>query len=149
MTEDLLDDILSWNVTCSKSRDRSRETLECAINLIKEEVNELSAACDLDDKVEIADACADIIWTTVGLMYQRFGYFNTLDILEEVSYSNYSKLTGPSDDVEEEVRNFKSMGVDVSYVSPDGIIGCFQDSNGKVRKPSWYKAPDLKEVLRE
>ena len=72
----LLEDTLEWNMACSKPRDTSPETLKQAVDLIKEEVQELLTAVDLEDEVEIADACVDIVWVVAGLMYQRFGKFH-------------------------------------------------------------------------
>jgi NTP pyrophosphatase (non-canonical NTP hydrolase) len=144
----LLEDTLEWNMACSKPRDTSPETLKQAVDLIKEEVQELLTAVDLEDEVEIADACVDIVWVVAGLMYQRFGYVKTTDLFEEVSRSNYSKLTGPADDIEKEIEEFSKIGVEVRHVGND-MIGAFLDNNNKVRKPSWFKQPDIAGVLNE
>lgn len=144
----LIEDVLEWNMACSKPRDTSPETLKQAVDLIKEEVQELLTAVDLEDEVEIADACVDIVWVVAGLMYQRFGYVKTTDLFEEVSRSNYSKLTGPADDIEKEIEEFSKIGVEVRHVGND-MIGAFLDNNNKVRKPSWFKQPDIAGVLNE
>ena len=144
----LIEDVLEWNMACSKPRDTSPETLKQAVDLIKEEVQELLTAVDLEDEVEIADACVDIVWVVAGLMYQRFGYVKTTDLFEEVSRSNYSKLTGPADDIEKEIKEFSKIGVEVRHVGND-MIGAFLDNNNKVRKPSWFKKPDIAGVLNE
>ena len=144
----LIEDILEWNIACSKPRDDSQETLQQAANLIKEEVQELLTAVDLEDEVEIADACVDIVWVIAGLMYQRYGFIKTTELFEEVSRSNYSKLASIADDIDGEVEKFAEMGVSVQYKGND-MIGAFLDDNNKVRKPSWFKEPDIKGVLDE
>lgn len=142
----LIEDMLEWNMACSKPRDTSVEILKQAVDLIKEEVQELLTAVDLEDEVEIADACVDIVWVVAGLMYQRFGYIKTTELFEEVSRSNYSKLAGIADDIDGEIENFSKLGVDVQFAGND-LVGAFLDENNKVRKPSWFKEPDIKGVL--
>lgn len=89
------------------------------MELIKEEFMELHNAFQKFDVVEVADACADLIWVieglahTMGIPMQR--------VWNEVARSNHSKI------------------------SADGTVKKRED--GKVMKPDTYSPPDIKGVL--
>lgn len=90
-----------------------------AIDLIREEVEELEAAVSVDDDVEILDAAADIMFTLYGLV-AKAGLDSHLDeVFYEVIRSNWTKY------VENPVY----------------------DENGKVGKPDTYEPPRIKEII--
>ena len=60
------------------------------IDLIKEELNELTEAMNNKDLLEVADALTDILYVTYGAGH-AFG-INLDDCFEEVQNSNMSKL---------------------------------------------------------
>lgn len=91
------------------------------LDLIEEEFNELQAAVNDGDLVEIADALADLVYVTYGTAIE---YGIELDpVVQEVHESNMLKL------------------------NPDGDVD--YDENGKVRKPDYWESPDIEGVLRE
>jgi len=57
--------------------------------LVSEEFNELSIAFKNKDIVEIADACADLIWVNEGLMYSLG--IDPQVVWDEITKSNNSK----------------------------------------------------------
>jgi predicted HAD superfamily Cof-like phosphohydrolase len=87
-------------------------------NLVAEEFDELSVAYLKKDIVEVADACADIVWVVEGLMYS-LGIDPQL-VWDEISKSNSSKII-------------------------NGKLAKRED--GKVLKPDSYQPPNLKRVL--
>lgn len=91
------------------------------LDLIEEEFNELQAAVNDDDIIEIADALADLAYVVYGTAAE---YGIDLDpVIQEVHESNMLKL------------------------QPDGEVD--YDENGKVRKPDYWAAPDIRGVLEE
>lgn len=101
---------------CSEEEAKFRWS---AIDLIKEEVEELEVAVNADDEVEMLDAVADIMFTLYGLV-AKAGLDELVDeAFYEVVRSNWTKY------VENPVY----------------------DENGKVGKPDTYKPPRIKEIV--
>lgn len=92
---------------------------ELAVSMVEEEVDELRQAYQSRDIVEVADALADIIYTTIGCAVD-FGIDLNL-VFREVHRSNMQK------------------------VWPDGKV--HYHHNGKVAKPAGWQPPNIKEVL--
>lgn len=90
-----------------------------AIDLIREEVEELEAAVSVDDDVEILDAAADIMFTLYGLVAKAGLDAHIDEVFYEVVRSNWTKH------VENPVY----------------------DENGKVDKPDTYEPPRIKEII--
>ena len=89
------------------------------LDLIKEELNELTEAMNNKDLLEVADALTDILYVTYGAGH-AFG-INLDKCFEEVQNSNMSKL----DDNGKPIYN----------------------ENGKVMKGPNYFKPDLKKFI--
>jgi predicted HAD superfamily Cof-like phosphohydrolase len=65
---------------------------ECRMNLLLEEVEELTWAYEKDDMVEVVDAIVDCLYVLLGTALQ-FGITNVLEeCFDEVHRSNMSKL---------------------------------------------------------
>ena len=96
-----------------------RATQRFRIGLIEEELEELIAACAVDDIVEVADALGDIAYVVYG-MARVYG-IDLDEVTDEIHRSNMTKTTG-------------------------GKVERRED--GKVLKPAHYQAPDLDSVLR-
>ena len=87
-------------------------------NLVAEEFDELSIAYLKKDIVEVADACADIVWVVEGLMYSLG--IDPQVVWDEIAKSNSSKTV-------------------------DGKL--IKREDGKVLKPESYKAPNIQKAL--
>jgi len=87
-------------------------------NLVAEEFDELGVAYLKKDIVEVADACADIIWVVEGLMYSLG--IDPQTVWDEVARSNHSKT------------------VDGQLIKRD---------DGKVLKPETYSPPNIQKAL--
>ena len=93
-----------------------------AMDLLTEEVGEMKDAIDSMNQVEILDAAADIIFVLAGIV-EKAGLGKYMDeVMVEVLESNNTKI------------------------SPFGEV--IRDANGKIGKPSTYRAPDLPEAMR-
>lgn len=87
-------------------------------SLVREEVIELNEAFKKNDVVEIADACADIIWVVEGLCHSLG--IPLQQVWDEVARSNMSKTV-----------NGKLI----------------KREDGKVLKPDTYSPPDIEKIL--
>ena len=93
-----------------------------AMDLLTEEVGEMKHAIDSMDQVEMLDAAADIIFVLAGII-EKAGLGEYMDAaMIEVLKSNNSKI------------------------SPFGEV--IRDANGKIGKPSTYRAPDIAKAMR-
>ena len=103
-----------------KSEFPNEKIVKLRIDLIKEELDELSEAINKKDIVEVADALTDILYVTYGAGH-AFG-INLDNCFQEVQKSNMSKL-----------------GSDGKPIFND---------NGKVMKGPNYFQPDLKKFIK-
>lgn len=93
-----------------------------AMDLLTEEVGEMKDAIEKMSQVEMLDAAADIIFVLAGII-EKAGLGEYMDeVMVEVLRSNDSKIP------------------------PNGKI--VRDENGKIGKPSTYRAPDIPEAMR-
>jgi len=90
------------------------------LDLIKEEVDELSVAFDQDDKIEQLDALIDILVVTIGAIHSLGadgeGAWN------EVMATNFAKIDAETGKVRKR-------------------------EDGKILKPEGWKAPELEQFL--
>jgi len=99
-----------------------RERCELRQNIIQEEVDELKAAWESGDLVEVADALADIHYVLMGTVLE-FGLQDKYpDIFSEVHKSNMSKLDADGKPLYRE--------------------------DGKVIKSELFNAPDIEKILK-
>ena len=90
------------------------------LKLIHEELVELEAAHEDEDIVEVADACADLIYVICGMAVSYGIPLN--EVWAEVQRSNMAK------------------------VGKDGPV---YREDGKVGKPVGWKPPDIESIIRE
>lgn len=90
-------------------------------DLIKEEFYELSDAFRDFDKVECADACADLIWVIEGFCHSMG--IPLQEVWNEVARSNHSKISNSGKIIKRE--------------------------DGKVLKPDTYSPPDIKTIIEK
>ena len=120
------DDVKNFMIACDQPL-REKPSLDSGndfqaklyMNLIAEEYKELSLAWVDQDLVEIADACADLIWViqglnhTLGIPQQK--------VWDEVARSNMSKI------------------------SENGKV--LKRADGKVQKPESYSPPNIQSII--
>ena len=103
----------------TKSEFPDKKIVKLRLDLIREELNELTNAVKNDDIVEVADALTDILYVTYGAGHS-FG-INLDQCFKEVQRSNMSKL-----------------GEDGKPI---------YNENGKVMKGPNYSEPNLKQFI--
>jgi predicted HAD superfamily Cof-like phosphohydrolase len=122
------DDVKNFMIACDQPL-REKPSLDVGndfqaklyMNLIAEEYKELALAWVDQDLVEIADACADLIWViqglnhTLGIPQQK--------VWDEVARSNMSKI------------------------SENGKV--LKRADGKVQKPESYSPPNIESIIND
>ena len=115
------DDVAKFMYACDQNESDFGPQANLYIDLIIEEFKELMVAYGNRDKVEIADACADLKWVIEGLEI-TLG-IPAQEVWFEVGRSNLSKI------------------------SDNGKI--LKREDGKVLKPDTYSPPDIKKVFEK
>jgi predicted HAD superfamily Cof-like phosphohydrolase len=117
---DTRNDVREFMMGCEQTKDDAAQA-RLYMKLIIEEYTELCNAFEVQDMVEIADACADLKWVIEGLEHSL--KIPQQAVWDEVNRSNRSKFV--------EGRLIKH---------PD---------TGKVLKPATYSPPNIKTILRK
>lgn len=116
---DFIKRIVEWNDIANVPKDQASQKLY--VNLIKEELKEMTDAMDIHDVVETADGAVDLVWVLVG--YLRACGHDVEGLFNEVDTSNYSKFI---------------------YDAKTDTYHCIKNEAGKIQKPLGFKKPDLK-----
>lgn len=130
--DELLIQVRQWNVDTGHMPENPGASLDKwysdddyrikAMDLIREEVNELDQAVRDTDSVEILDAVADILFVLAGLVEKAGLGEYVEEVMEEVIRSNNTKIAR---DGEEQVK----------------------DANGKIGKPATYSPPNIRGAM--
>ena len=89
MSYDLVLDVFEWNLKRGLLSDNIDVDLE--YTMLLEELEELKVA---DNKVDVADALADIIWVAVGSLSKLTKSYNKVEsIMQAVAAANWTKGT--------------------------------------------------------
>lgn len=126
----------------------SEERCRLRVNLLQEELNELSEAIEAGDIVEIADALADLQYVLSGAVLE-FGLKDRFDpLFEEVQRSNMSKACSSRQEALETLLHYKKK---------DGTEGTFQQigekyvvnrvGDNKVLKSVLYSPANLRPIV--
>ena len=120
------------------------------INLIREELDELKAAIEDKDIVEVADALCDIQYVLAGAIIE-FGLAEKFsDLYSEVQRSNMSKTCLSLTDAEATQDHYLMTQNTASVIEQKGneyIV--FRASDRKVLKSINYSPADLRSILEE
>lgn len=131
--------IYKWLRTAGmKFGDKSKLLL--ALNLIKEEVEELATAIMEDDLEEIKDAVIDIHYVTRNASYFAGIFPKELEQMwDKVTTSNFSKFCTTEEEAIKTVEAYKEKGITTSY-SKSGDYYIILRDDGKILKSINYKA---------
>lgn len=110
------EDVVAWNLLTERDKQAPQDL---RIACVREEYSELMSALLTDDRVSVAQECADLIWTVCGLAYGLGIPLNR--VWAEVRRSNGEKIL------------------------PDGSVIRRQD--GKIMKPEGWTPPDIEKAL--
>ena len=118
----------------------SPERCKLRVDLLQEELDELKAAIEAGDLVEVADALADLQYVLLGAVLE-FGLTLKFDeIFHEVHRSNMSKTW-----TEEDLRNSRIVFYRMEATKEDEWI-CYNEQ-GKVVKPPSYSPANIRAIL--
>jgi len=126
----------------------SKERCALRVALIREELNELEAAIQDNDIVEIADALCDIQYVLSGAVLE-FGLGEKFrELFDEVQRSNMSKRCVSEDEAKATVEYYKNIrGIESYYKQQDGHFMVYRTVDNKTLKSVNYSPADLKSIL--
>ena len=113
-------DVLAFLQACDQKS--SKENSQLYFELIKEEFEEYIAAHQIEDEVEMLDACMDMIWVILGFCHMK-GY-NIYGAWDEVAKTNLSKIDAKTGKV-------------------------IRRSDGKILKPEGWKEPNFSKFINK
>ena len=128
----------------------SRRRCDLRVALIREELEELEAAIEDNDLVEVADALCDIQYVLSGAVLE-FGLGEKFrDLFDEVQRSNMSKSCATKEEAEATVEHYKeNRGVNCYYKESDGHFLVYRTDDNKTLKSINYSPADLKSILKK
>lgn len=120
------------------------------INLLQEELDELQAAIDDNDLVEVADALCDIQYVLSGAILE-FGLGDQFaELFGEVQRSNMSKVCETREVAEATLKHYQENKDTEGYiVERDGEFLVYRKSDNKVLKSVNYSPANLAGMLAE
>ena len=126
----------------------SEQRCELRVNLLQEELNELSQAIKDNDIVEIADALCDIQYVLSGAVLE-FGLGEKfVELFNEVQRSNMSKACDTQQEALMTLSHYKKKdGTEGYYKKINGKWLVYRASDDKVLKSINYSPANLKDIL--
>lgn len=126
----------------------TKKRCKLRVALIQEELNELEAAINDKDIVEIADALCDIQYVLSGAVLE-FGMGDKFkELFDEVQRSNMSKTCSSLEEAEETVKYYKEeRKVDCYFEKTDKHYLVYRKGDNKTLKSINYSPPVLKDIL--
>ena len=126
----------------------SEQRCELRVNLLQEELNELSQAIKDNDIVEIADALCDIQYVLSGAVLE-FGLGDKfVELFNEVQRSNMSKACNTQQEALMTLSHYKKKdGTEGYYKKINGKWLVYRASDDKVLKSINYSPANLKDIL--
>ena len=128
----------------------SRKRCDLRVALIREELEELEAAIEDQDLIEIADALCDIQYVLSGAVLE-FGLGDKFrGLFDEVQRSNMSKSCTTQQEAEETIKHYKeNKGMDCFYKEIDGHFLVYRTEDNKTLKSINYSPADLKSIIEK
>ena len=126
----------------------SEQRCELRVNLLQEELNELSQAIKDNDIVEIADALCDIQYVLSGAVLE-FGLGDKfVELFNEVQRSNMSKACDTQQEALMTLSHYKKKdGTEGYYKEINGKWLVYRKSDDKVLKSINYSPANIKGLL--
>lgn len=144
---DLYEDTKTFNRLAGNLKEGlTRKNLEDQVKLVMEEAYELQEAFNEDNKVEMLDACVDILVVTFGMMQklQLVYQANLPQAMDITADNNLTKFPTSRIVAESTVDMYKQQGI-ICTIEEDAETGCFviKNTEGKVMKPIGYAKNNL------
>jgi predicted HAD superfamily Cof-like phosphohydrolase len=127
----------------------SEQRCELRVNLLQEELNELSQAIRDNNLVEIADALCDIQYVLSGAVLE-FGLGEKfVELFNEVQRSNMSKACNTQQEALMTLSHYKKKdGTEGYYKKINGKWLVYRASDDKVLKSINYSPAELKKIIK-
>ena len=127
----------------------SEQRCELRVNLLQEELNELSQAIKDNDLVEITDALCDIQYVLSGAVLE-FGLGDKfVELFNEVQRSNMSKACDTQQEALMTLSHYKKKdGTEGYYKEINGKWIVYRASDDKVLKSINYSPAELKKIIK-
>ena len=121
-----------------------RSRIQLRINLLREELEELEAACDQDDIVETVDALSDLQYVLAGAILE-FGFKDKFDaIFDEVHRSNMSKACKTEGEAKATVTHWEvKEGASAEYYQKGDVYLVRRVEDGKTLKSINYSKANI------
>lgn len=123
------------------------------IEIIQSELNEFKDGVELNDPLETLDGVGDLFVTAVGALQMVDEVSKARESLLEICDNNLTKFIQVSDPnaneiIKSSIEQYAAEGVEIT-AELNRVFGVYvlKDQNGKIRKPSNYKAVDLVSYL--
>lgn len=126
----------------------NEQRCELRVNLLQEELNELSQAIKDGDLVEIADALCDLQYVLSGAVLE-FGLGDKfVELFDEVQRSNMSKACDSMQEALATLSHYKQKdGTEGSYKLVNGKYVVYRNGDNKVLKSINYSPTSLKNII--
>jgi len=126
----------------------SKQRCALRVALIREELEELEAAIEDNDIIEIADALCDIQYVLSGAVLE-FGLGERFrELFDEVQRSNMSKSCASKEEAQATIKHYKeNKGMDCFYKEIDGHFLVYRTDDSKTLKSINYSPADLKTII--
>jgi predicted HAD superfamily Cof-like phosphohydrolase len=121
---------------------------ELRVNLLQEELDELSQAIKDKDLVEIADALCDLQYVLSGAVLE-FGLGDKfVELFNEVQRSNMSKACDTMQEALMTLSHYKKKdGTEGNYKEVNGKYVVYRNTDNKVLKSISYSPTSLKNII--
>lgn len=128
----------------------SQDRCELRINLLQEELDELSKAIEENDIIEIADALCDLQYVLSGAVLE-FGLGDKfIELFNEVQRSNMSKACDTMQDAIATLSHYKKKdGTEGYYKEINGKWIVYRNGDNKVLKSIKYSPANLNDILQK
>jgi predicted HAD superfamily Cof-like phosphohydrolase len=128
----------------------SEQRCQLRVNLLQEELNELSQAIKDNDIVEIADALCDIQYVLSGAVLE-FGLGEKfVELFNEVQRSNMSKACSTEEEAQRTLEHYKQKdGTEGYYKQVGDKWVAYRNGDDKVLKSVGYSAVNIKGMLND
>ena len=128
----------------------SKQRCALRVALIREELEELEAAIEDNDIVEIADALCDIQYVLSGAVLE-FGLGEKFrELFDEVQRSNMSKSCASEQEAQATIKHYKeNKGMDCYFKEIDGHFLVYRTDDHKTLKSINYSPADLNTIIEK
>lgn len=119
------------------------------IDLLQEELNELSEAIHNKDLVEIADALCDLQYVLSGAILE-FGLAEKFpELFDEVQRSNMSKACKNNEEADLTQESYKNQGITTTTETVGNVIIIKRYPDNKILKNINYSSAQLADILNK